>query len=76
MKSITKNKNNVRFISLKVWKLLFIKNKKLSDIFQNEQSFLHLNVKDRSFVYFLIHITIRNSNQIKFILKKFVKKKD
>ena len=75
MKSITKNKNNVRLISLKVWKLLFIKKKKLSDIFQNEQSFLYLNVKDRSFVYFLIHIAIRNSNQIKFILKKFVKKK-
>ena len=74
MNSNVKHKKNIRFVALKIWELLFIKKNKLSDILRNEKSFTSLNSKDRSFIYFLIHLALRNHNQIKFFLKKFVKK--
>lgn len=65
----------MRFCLLLIWKRLFLKKEKLSEILVDEISFSSLNDKDRSFVYYTINIVLKNFIQIEFFYKRFLKKK-
>ena len=75
MNFLKKNQNKMRFCSLLIWKRLFLKKEILSEILMDEMSFISLNEKDKSFVYYIINVVLRNSVQIEFFYKRFLKKK-
>ena len=75
MNFLKKNQNKMRFCSLLIWKRLFLKKEILSEILMDEMYFISLNEKDKSFVYYIINVVLRNSVQIEFFYKRFLKKK-
>ena len=75
MNFLKKNQNKMRFCSLLIWKRLFLKKEILSEILMDEMSFISLNEKDKSFVYYIVNVVLRNSVQIECFYKRFLKKK-
>lgn len=74
MNSHKKNQNKMRFCAFLVWKRLFLKKENFNEILIKEKTFISLNQKDKSFVYFIINIILRNSQKIEFYYKRFLKK--